>query len=154
MSKHIALYENELEFELPDEFETLDAEVCERYFNGQLPEHIYGILEKQAFITVSRKKEALKQESLEKRLNEYYHAYSRSTANFSNGKMVKKALDNGKAIGAFHFSSTTVERNLLNFVVLFDTAGYETIMTMHCGAKDSMKLGKLFMETLDSIRVA
>lgn len=153
MSREIILYENKLRFDIEDKFEDIDPDECRQYFAGQIPEKIFGIPEKKTFITVMRSGNGLEPSETEQRLNEYYYAYSRSVANFSNGKMVKRELNNGDIMGVFHFGSTTVERNLLNFFALLSVDGKEVIMTMHCSAEDSMRLGKEFVKTLDSIQV-
>lgn len=153
MSREINLYENKLRFNIEDEFEDMDPNECRQYFARQTPEKIFGIPDKKAFITVMRSGNGLEPSETEKRLNEYYYAYSRSAANFSNGKMVKRELNNGGVMGVFHFGSTTVERNLLNFFSLLSVDGQEVIMTMHCAAEDSMRLGKEFVKTLDSVQV-
>lgn len=153
MSREINLYENKLRFNIEDEFEDMDPNECRQYFAGQTPEKIFGIPDKKAFITVMRSENGLEPLETEKRLNEYYYAYSRSAANFSNGKMVKRELNNGGVMGVFRFGSTTVERNLLNFFSLLSVDGQEVIMTMHCAAEDSMRLGKQFVKTLDSVQV-
>ena len=153
MSREINLYENKLRFNIEDEFVDMEPDECRQYFSGQTPEKIFSIPEKKAFITVMRSGNRLEPPETEKRLNEYYYAYSRSAANFSNGKMVKRELNNGDAMGVFHFGSTTVERNLLNFFALLSVDGQEVIMTLHCAAEDSMRLGKEFVKTLDSVQV-
>ena len=87
MSREINLYENKLRFNIEDEFEDMDPNECMQYFAGQTPEKIFGIPEKKAFITVIEKwKTDWNRQETEKRLNEYYYVYSRSAANFSNGK--------------------------------------------------------------------
>lgn len=153
MSREIILYENKLRFNIEDEFVDMEPDEYRQYFSGRMPEKIFGIPEKKAFITVMRSGNGLELPETEKRLNEYYYAYSRSAANFSNGKMVKRELNNGHVMGVFHFGSTTVERNLLNFFALLSVDGQEVIMTMHCAAEDSMHLGKEFVKTLDSVQV-
>ena len=153
MSREINLYENKLRFNIEDEFVDMEPDECRQYFSGQTPEKIFSIPEKKAFITVMRSGNRLEPPETEKRLNEYYYAYSRSAASFSNGKMVKRELNNGDAMGVFHFGSTTVERNLLNFFALLSVDGQEVIMTLHCAAEDSMRLGKEFVKTLDSVQV-
>lgn len=153
MSRKISLYGDKLRFDISSEFKDMDLDECRQYFVGHMPEKIFGIPEKKAFITVMRNRNRLESSETEKRLNDYYYAYSRSVANFSNGKMVKRELDNGDSIGVFHFGSTTTERNLLNFFVLFSIEGKEIIMTMHCAAEDSMRLGKEFVKILDTVQV-
>ena len=102
---------------------------------------------------MSRAEIRLEASDIEKRLNEYHHVYSRSTANFGNVRMAKKHLDQGGEIGAFQYTSTTVERDLRNLFVLLSVEGKETVITMHCSAQDALTVRKSFMKILDSIHV-
>lgn len=67
---------------------------------------LYGIEEKKAFISITRTDTAIAEEDLEKRISEYYQAYSRSVANFANGGIAKRILQDGTTIGDFHYTST------------------------------------------------
>ncbi len=153
MNTEVRFYDEKLSISIPEEFKKLNAEQTKEYFNYSQPEFAYANEEKKAIITITKTNTELFDESLEDRLVEYYNIYQRSVANFSNGNMAKKLCVGGSKIGMFHYTSTSVERDLLNFFCLLAVDTCEVMVTLHCAIADSPILGKKFMEVVNSIDV-
>lgn len=153
MGKVVSFYDEKLSISIPEEFERLHTEQIKNYFNNSQPEFAYAYEDKRAVITITKPDIELSENNLEDRLVEYYNIYQRSVANFSNGNMAKKLCNSGKKIGMFHYTSTSVERDLLNFFCLLSLDDKEVMVTLHCAILDSPELGKKFMDVINSIDI-
>lgn len=153
LSKEVRFYDEKLSICIPEEFQKLNSEQIKEYFNNNQPEFAYANEEKRAVITITKTNTELFDESLEDRLVEYYNIYQRSVANFSNGNMAKRMCLGGSKIGMFHYTSTSIERDLLNFFCLLVIDTCEVMVTLHCAIIDSPIFGKKFMEVVNSIDV-
>ena len=153
MNNTISVLDDKVRLNIPDEFSIMSDEEAKHFFQNTTPDILYGIEDKKAFISITKTDIKIEDDNIDSRLAQYYELYRRSVANFSNGKLAKRTLNNGKPIGAFHYTSTSAERNLLNFFVLFPLDDNEVVMTMHCSAEDSPILGGKFMQVANTIPV-
>lgn len=149
----IELYDGKLSFLLPETYEQIPAEEAKNYFSVGQPEYLYMNKNVKSVVTVTGSGQTFRKEQTEERLAQYYNTYRRITPGFKAGKMSKK--ENGKTfIGAFHYQSTTIDRDMFNLFALTAVKGEEKVLTMHCEVKDSMDEGLQFMKLLSSVTVS
>lgn len=149
----ISLFGEKVKMKIPEEFTLMTTEQAKLFFLGTVPEILYGIEEKRAFISITHTDITIETENLERRITEYYQLYNRSIANFANGGLAKRLLQDGTPIGVFHYTSTTADRDLINYFALFPLKGKEVVMSMHCSIEDSLVIAKKFLEVLNSITI-
>lgn len=152
LSNVIRAYDDTIELMIPEEFEEIAPDHIKGRFKNNKPDVLYEHKTNKAMITLTKSDSIVFSDDVESRLSEYYIAYQRSVAGFANSKLAIKTLEGDRKIGTFHYTSTSIDRDWLNFFVLLEIEGKEAVITLHCFAEDSPLLGIKFMQVLNSIR--
>ena len=152
-SNTVTIFDDKAELQLPEGFVEIDREQAAAMFAGQVPELVFGLEEKAAYIAVTRTDIPFLEENLDRRLSEYCQMYRRTMANVDHVNGARRKLENGDSIGAFYFTATTADRNLFNFFGLFGLEGKEVHLLMNCAQEDTMTVGQAFMDVMNSLRI-
>ena len=152
LSNKIRAFDETIELMIPEEFEEIMSDQIKGRFKNNKPDVLYEHKIMKAMITLTKSDLTVFSADVESRLSEYYIAYQRSVAGFANSQLAIKTLYCSRKIGTFHYTSTSIDRDWLNFFVLLEVDGQEAVITLHCSREDSPLLGMKFMQVLNSIR--
>ena len=147
------LFDAKLRFQIPEGFKQVPDEEIAHYYPAKQPDILFENKENGALIAVAKLENELAADALEARIQEYAAVYQRSVPNFANCKIGKRTLPNGKQLGMFYYTSTTAQRDLLNYVVLSSLDGKEIMLTLHCNCKDCPAYAEKLMRTINSVEI-
>lgn len=153
LTKCETIFDGKLTLGVPEDFVELSEQEIGEYYRNEKPSKVFANKDKGAILSASLLEQTLEVENVEKRIQEYAVLYQRSIPNFANCKIAKRPLDNGTYIGIFHYTSTTVDKNLFNYIVLACVDGKEALITMHCDINDCPAYAEKFMKAINSICV-
>lgn len=151
LTKTHSLFDDKITIGVPEGFAELNDQETSLYYKNERPNIVFANKEKGAILTLSILEQPLKSSEVEARVQEYVVLYQRSIPNFANCKVAMRPIDENNNIGIFCYTSTTTEKNLLNYVVIACVDGKETLITMHCDINDCPLYAEKFMKSINSI---
>ncbi len=150
----VELWDSKLRFQIPEGFEELSKHEIAKYYTSSLkPDFLFENKSNGAFIAVAALERELTAEALQSRIQEYAAGYQRVVPNFANCQIAIRKINDDKVIGMFYYTSTTINRNLLNYVVLGCLDGKEVMMTLHCNIEDCPEYAEKLMRTVNSLEI-
>lgn len=149
-NKKVNLFNDKLIFELEESFKPTSHP--EKYISAGKAEIVYVDEKSGAFMTVT-KTEYPAPESVESRINEYLVLYRRIIPNLANASLSKKNMKSGKEIALLSYTSTSLTRNLMNYLLISSIENHEIVITMHCNIEKMPDMVMSIKHTLNSINI-
>lgn len=149
MSK-IDIYNGKLKIDLPDGFEQMNDEENKKFFSEHKLNYSYILREKNTVVGIVVNDVPLNNETVEKRINQYYALYSRMAPGFVMGEMKMKQSEEN-TFGILSFKSNAPERDLFNIVLVANFNGKELFIIATGNMQDAESLIPKYVKMIDQM---
>ena len=93
LANKMDLFNGMLSINIPENFTIMKKEDVDKFFRGDKPTLAYSDEENRALISLLLTENAIEQENVENRIQEYAKLYQRVVPNFANCKIATRTLD-------------------------------------------------------------
>lgn len=148
----LELYEN-LQIEITDEYDEMNKQEVERYYNNLNINYAYINRENNSAICFVLLENPLEKKDVQRKITEYQQYYSRMVPGFRMGELMLRRADKFNT-GILTFQSNAPTRTLFNLMAVSNLNDKELVMNMCCEINDAFEMLPKFVKMVNSMKVS